>query len=301
VKTALAVSLIALGWTTSANADAINLGAARDTTIYGPNLTANSNGGGGTISAGTNGNGEPRRGLLCFDLTGIPSGAVIENATLILTLARSASLDIDRAIFLHRLLADWGENQASDAGLGMGSGMGVPAQPGDATWMARFFDQGLSWSTPGGDFVDIPSATTMVTPELMPYYWSSPGLLADVKTWIATPATNFGWIVQSDEDSFRGNRQFHSRETLEAGTAPTLQITYSVLRPLGIEHEFGGGYRLRFRGKAGQSYTLEFTPGLAPANWLPLGVQTADAQGEFSIVDVPPTGTLSRFYRAIFP
>ncbi len=68
-----------------------------------------------------------------------------------------------------------------------------------------------------------------------------------------------------------------------------------------IVREPGGGYRISFIGNPGQQYTVQFTPALHPPNWQTLGVQTANAQGTFFVIDTPPPGTAQRFYRAIQP
>ncbi len=70
-----------------------------------------------------------------------------------------------------------------------------------------------------------------------------------------------------------------------------------------IAPEPGGGYRISFLGNPGQTYTIQFTSALVPSpiSWQSLGTRTADANGRYSIVDIPPPGTLVRFYRSIFP
>lgn len=287
-----------LGAVATASAAEVILTPVRDNTIYAPNSETNSNGGGGRFGAGKNGLGEPRRGLVLFDLAAIPPHAAIVDATLTLTLAMAGTGDIQRVVSLHRALAAWGENQASDAGTGIGSGFGVQAEPGDATWLERFYGQGLLWSAAGGDFVATASAATIVPPVTGAYVWSGSGLLADVNAWHTAPAANFGWIVIGDETIERTNRQFHSRETITPGTAPMLRITYYEQTPIGIVREPGGGYRVHFSGLPGRTYTVEFTPGLALPDWQPLGTAAADAQGRYSIADTPPAGTSTRFYRA---
>ncbi|MHC4093483.1 MAG: hypothetical protein ACYSVY_24955, partial [Planctomycetota bacterium] len=47
---------------------------------------------------------------------------------------------------LHRVLADWGEGESSGSG-----GTGAPTEPGDATWIHRFYPD-VFWASPGGDF-----------------------------------------------------------------------------------------------------------------------------------------------------
>ena len=66
-----------------------------------------------------------------------------------------------------------------------------------------------------------------------------------------------------------------------------------------------GGYRARFLGDPGQTYTFQFvlsfplSPTAIP--WQTPGTRTADAIGNYSIVEISPAGTPIRFYRSIFP
>ncbi|MDD5201466.1 MAG: DNRLRE domain-containing protein [Terrimicrobiaceae bacterium] len=215
----------------SAAATIVSISSVHDTSIYSDSGINNANGGGVSFIVGTNGSAESRRGLLRFDLSSIPANAVIEGVSLSLTLTKAPSGDSARLVSLHRALASWGENSASDAGSGSGSGSGVAAQPGDATWLTRFFDQGPAWTTAGGDFIATASATTSVTTELTDFAWSGAGMLADVQAWVASPSDNFGWIVRGDESTSRTNRQFFTHESTIPDTAPTLTVTYSVPEP----------------------------------------------------------------------
>ena len=72
-----------------------------DTSIYSGSGTGQSNGGGAGFIVGTNNSSEFRRGLIAFDLTGIPADAVIEEASLKMTLAMAPLDDIDRVVSLH--------------------------------------------------------------------------------------------------------------------------------------------------------------------------------------------------------
>jgi hypothetical protein len=116
---------------------------------------------------------------------------------------------------LHRLNRDWGEGNSS------GSGQGGTAQPGEATWThAKTGSE--AWTTAGGDFIGIASASRLVG-GLGPYAWSSPGLVADVQGWLNQPATHFGWILRGDEAA-QATRVFSSRES--AANRPTLSLLY---------------------------------------------------------------------------
>lgn len=72
-----------------------------------------------------------RRLLRHFDLSTLPAGAVVRQATLSLYESRARD---EQVVAVHRLLAPWGEG-ASNAG---GAGTGAAATPGDATWTQRF-------------------------------------------------------------------------------------------------------------------------------------------------------------------
>src|SRR5262249_22664619 len=77
----------------TARAQVVSLTSSRDTTIF-QNVTANSNGGGFTMFAGTEATPSPRRGLLAFDIAGnIPAGSIITSAQLTLTLQGVAGND----------------------------------------------------------------------------------------------------------------------------------------------------------------------------------------------------------------
>ena len=111
-------------------------------------------------------------------------------------MSRTIAGDID--IRLHRLLADWQEG----AGQGFGNeGSGADAAPGDVTWNYRVF-MSLDWSTPGGDFFPVASATATVG-GTGSYTWESSGLVTDVQRWLDDPAGNFGWVLLGDETAER--------------------------------------------------------------------------------------------------
>src|ERR1700761_3206920 len=89
MKLALAFSLLFAGAMTPAFADVLDFGANHDTTLF-QNAPNNSAGGGPGIFVGTNGSVSPRRGLISFDLSSIPEGAMITNVTLTLTVGMIA-------------------------------------------------------------------------------------------------------------------------------------------------------------------------------------------------------------------
>ncbi|MEW6250669.1 MAG: DNRLRE domain-containing protein [Planctomycetota bacterium] len=229
------------------SADVITLGAGRDNTLYeDPNGTL-SNGAGQHFFAGRTLDGELRRGLLYFDVAGaLPAGAQITGASL--TLYMSKTVSGAQTVALHRLAASWGEAGSVAPGE---EGSGGEAQPGDATWLQRFYASQHNWTTPGGDFAQSPSATASVA-GIGYYTWTGAGLLADVQSWLATPAGNFGWAVRGNETAIRSTKRFGTRENTEPLYRPALRIEYipepatALLLPLGALLS-----RVSRRGRAG--------------------------------------------------
>jgi len=179
-----------------------------------------SNGAGTGLFCGRNSLGVRRRAVLAFDPAGaLPAGAVLDSVRLVLH-AQPASDLLPRTVRLHRLLAGWGEGASFTTG-----GSGAPAATGDATWLHAFYPSTF-WSTPGGDFAPEPSAALGVLGE-GDCVWSSPGLTDDVRTWIADPATRFGWIVLGDETGNNTARRFDSRESTPPEFRPRLLLFFS--------------------------------------------------------------------------
>jgi hypothetical protein len=174
-----------------------------------------------------------RRGVIAFNLAeAVPPGATIDSVRLSVTVSRSVDASA-REVFLHQLSADWGEG-ASNAGNSRG-GDGAPAQAGDATWIHRF-SPGQTWSSAGGDFDGLASASTMVGGNAT-YGWGGKGsdpIVQDVQGWLDNPASNFGWILIGEESVNKTARQFNSREN--ATGTPQLTIRFFPL-PTGVSDE----------------------------------------------------------------
>jgi hypothetical protein len=133
---------------------------------------------------------------------------------------------------LHRVTNSWGEGGSHAGGE---EGGGITAQTGDATWAFRFFNT-QRWTTPGGDFVAAPSATTNVSTVGF-YSWSSPQLIADVQQWVDSPSQNFGWLIRGAESSSGSAKRFDSRQNGTPANRPVLEITYEMAAgaPLTVE------------------------------------------------------------------
>jgi hypothetical protein len=229
-----------------ASASQVILGAVQDNTIYREN-TSFSNGAADNFTAGNAGSTSAvRRGLIAFDLSSLPAGIRIDRVALELTFQGTTNMENDpRVVAVHRLLSSWGEG-TSNAGAGgtSGSGNGVAATTGDATWRYRFFNT-QEWATfnssvsgsGGGDFAATASATATVgiVPDVQ-VTWETlrggapTGLVADVEQWLADPASNSGWLLKmADESPIRTARRFYSKETTTGAFQPRLVIDYTAI------------------------------------------------------------------------
>ena len=115
----------------------------------------------------------------------------------------------------------------------------------DVTWNERSFGASPAqpWLQPGGDFLSTVSSSTIVDTTLdVPFTWpSTPSLVTDIQNWLASPTTNFGWmLVNQDEASSRTFRAFYSREVATAEHRPGLTVTYSL--PTRPSADFNGNH-----------------------------------------------------------
>lgn len=202
------------------DAATVTLRPSKDTTIYGNGDANLSNGGGQFLLAGSSGERRRLRSLIAFDLAGqIPAGSTINAVTL--TFAVNTPLASNRnSVALHRLTADWGEGTLVAP---MGEGGGAPANPGDATWNSRAHGS-ATWTSPGGDFLPTASAQQAVGAPGTTVTLAADGLAADVRAWLANPASNFGWILIATDEAGPAVR-FASRQ---GSPAPSLVIDYTA-------------------------------------------------------------------------
>jgi len=213
---------------TAAPAAVVTIAPSKDNTLYEDPNGALSNGIGQHIFAGRTGitTNVIRRAVLAFDVSGsVPAGSTIDNATLTLHMSRAPFGATAETFDLKRLLADWGEGTSDGA---FQEGGGVASTPGDATWRHTFFDSQF-WTTNGGNFVALSSATRSVPGTIGFNTWgSTPQMVADVQSWLESPGSNFGWILTGNEGQLQSARRFDSRENLEPTFRPMLAIEYTV-------------------------------------------------------------------------
>ena len=194
-------------------ADMLTLTAVADAYII-SSAPDNNVGGEAIFDAGTDGRGGIRRGLVRFDLSGLPPGATVTSAVVQLTVVKTPTGGgIDSNFDLYRLNVSWGE------GTEVGTPNGAPATTGEATWNSRLQNESL-WTTPGAadDATGTASASTHVNLTGL-YSWSGSALVQDVRYWQTNGAGNFGWLLRSKNENINYTaREFGSRESASGGT-----------------------------------------------------------------------------------
>lgn len=200
--------------------------AIKDNSIFAENN--NSNGAGPVLFGGKNGLGNSRRALIKFSALNVtPDSFKSVSVRIHVNQVSNATL---RTLSLYKLTSDWGEGTSSNSG-----GTGAAPSTGDATWNFRFFNT-QSWTTAGGDYFGTPSASIQVG-DVGYYTFSDPQLLADYKSWINNPGTNFGWILLGDEAANNSAKRLDSREVVATAPldAPKIFATYNpVVVPVTI-------------------------------------------------------------------
>jgi hypothetical protein len=230
----------------SASADVVTIPALQDATLFGASSANNNSSSGPGMFVGADGAGNPKRGLIEFDIPAfVPAGATITSASLSLGLGQVAgggmSADATpRNIGLFDVTTNWaggtnGTTGHPGPGFG-GTGQGFTPNTGDVTWNFSKFDT-IPWNTPGGggDFSSTESAATLVSQNLnTPYVWGSTAqMVADVQGWLDGSLPNFGWLLKNDsEGSPTTFRAFYTAEgAVEQGVpdfAPLLTVDFAV-------------------------------------------------------------------------
>jgi hypothetical protein len=199
----------------------VDLPASADNTLYQISTGTPLSNGGGTqmISGRTNqASNSVRRAVVAFDIaSALTPTAVVLDAQLFLTLEATSNTTVDN-LTLQTVNASWGEGTT----VATNQGQGATAASGDVTWLHRFLSTPF-WTTPGGDFNPVVSASTTVsTPGT--YVWHSTAMAADVQSWRNTPANNHGWVILGNETIAATTKKFFTRESTV--TPPVLRVRY---------------------------------------------------------------------------
>ncbi len=174
--------------------------------------------GAGKLFTGQTCQGNNRRALIEFDLTGIPTDAVVTSVTLNLGAENSGS-NGDGVIEIFGVTKEWGE------GFSSGSGNGGPAVAPDATWTDAMFGTS-TWDSPGGDFDSavLSSRFTNENDQVITFPTSS-NFVARAQAWVNDPADNHGIIIIGVETATCAAYRFGARDV---GTAPELVVTWET-------------------------------------------------------------------------
>jgi hypothetical protein len=225
-----------------AQAETLDLRPVADTTLI-ETQPDNNMGGQVFFSAGTTQNYPRVRGLVRFDVSGLPAGSIINEVTLTLEMVRQPRDGYNSStIGLQRMLQGWGEGNKANIDPNS-PGLGSPATAGEATWNARAFGSQL-WAAPGGaagtDYSSsISSALDVYGTGDSPYTFpTDTGLTEDVAFWQAHPGLNYGWMIKAlDEDVNFTARRYASRE--DPDFAPILHVDYTVVPEPSIQGLLG--------------------------------------------------------------
>ncbi len=180
------------------NTISVALVAAEDAEIREDDADKN-RAGDGVFDVATNKPSKDRRGILRFDLTGIPLGARIVSAELTLMLKVSSGSAVPMAV--RRLRQDWKHLEV--------------------TWNER--QNGAYWTQAGGD----PELTTVSRASVGPakdtrYSWDVTDMVA---AWVAGDYANNGLLVAGAD--LTASEEFYSREENDAARRPQLNVTYA--------------------------------------------------------------------------
>jgi hypothetical protein len=209
----------------------LQLTPSRDTSLM-EIAPDNNTGGMLNLVSGSVANGKKTRALIRFDVSGaLPDGAVIESATLKLTVLKAPPGAVSPAsrFGLHRVLVDWIEGSKAV------SNTGDRGTDGEPTWSMRSVGS-EPWSEPGGalDDVEFASAVSSDIEMDLPGNYTIPStaaLVADVQSWICRPDSNFGWVLVSNrEEAAATARRLGSKESTPS-QVPTLTLAYSISTP----------------------------------------------------------------------
>lgn len=216
----LTVAVILLSVASTALAGSVEIPSIRDTTLIENPEGARSNGSGPHLFAGRNSapSHSIRRALLEFDVAGhVPPRSIITGVFLTLDMCQTnAGPEI---VSLHRVAAEWGEGSSNASG-----GSGAPSEPGDATWIHTSYDEGF-WAHAGGDFTASSASTVVDGPGF--YTWGpTPGMIADVLSWLDDPASNHGWLLRGNEAASSTAKRFDSREHEDLALRPLLRVEF---------------------------------------------------------------------------
>jgi len=250
------------------------------------------------MNAGTTQEYKKTRALLRFDFSSLPTNTVVLSATLQIEVTRQPDEPPNNTTFgLHRMLRPWGEGNKHPA---TQPGKGLPASPGEATWICAFHPTN-AWTVPGGapdvDFSSIESSSQFIygTGDSPYRFETTPELVADVIAWVKSPASNFGWMLLCNEESVNFTaRRFSTREDT-VNSPPFLELQCLVPPRIDSIQRTGNQCNLSFVARTGQCYRIQYRDSFA-SNWQSLTTISPFAE-DTNILCVDIASAPQRFYR----
>ncbi len=149
-------------------------------------------------------NGKLNRSLLQFDLSSLPAGSVVVSATLSLYVKGASGGPV--TINAHQVITSWNE--------------------AEVTWEARDKAAGLLWVTRGGDYDSAVAGSTVV--DNTTNVWRSWNITNLAATWVMTPTSNFGLILEAAVTDPKTEKKFKSSDDGTASQRPKLEVCYSL-------------------------------------------------------------------------
>ncbi|HEY7374896.1 MAG TPA: DNRLRE domain-containing protein [Polyangia bacterium] len=217
--------------TTRASALSARTLAATADTFINSAFPDNNNGTSPSIYTGMNGQGGLMRGLVRFTMPPELQGRVTVSAVTMTMVTRGLGMTDSNpptaaTAALRATAVAWSE------GTGFGDGqaantVGQACGATGATWNQPNCTGGTAWS--GGTPTAAASASAAVPAALeAAVVWDSAtagnaGMIADVQSWIDTPAGNQGWLITSSTEGATGAQRFYAHEGSDKG--PSLVVT----------------------------------------------------------------------------
>jgi hypothetical protein len=209
--------------------------APSDDTFINSGNPANNNGGSSSLFTGTDGHGGLMRALVRFAMpAGLQGRATVTGARLQLTVRELPNNTIGPAALetLARVTQPWAQGNGSGELPGtITVGLACGGTITGATWNQTNCATAVAWTTAGGSVTAPPSGqadTTGVAADAA-VTWdsvSNPAMLADVQSWLDTPASNDGWRLASNtEGAPSAAQRFYATEAGAFG--PSLSVTFT--------------------------------------------------------------------------
>jgi hypothetical protein len=205
---------------------------SQDTFIANQSYALRNFGGSSFLAVGSTSNNDTARGLIRWDLSSIPAGSVIVDATMSLYSYNDPS-DRQITIGAHRMLRPWIEGTLNNQNRQLNS-------PSSSAWTES--GSGLSWGSPGASSPTDrdPSALTASTSGGVGWYsWD---LTSAVQKWLDGDWTNHGILLKSLNEGINNLKYFYPSEYATESLRPELVVEYvpvpiannpPILNPIG--------------------------------------------------------------------